>query len=208
MVAPEIPMSFEEITKKRFAVKNFDSSEVGEEKINKLLHMINDSPSSFNIQPWKIIVIKDKNIREKLLSATWNQQQIVSCSHLFVFCADINILENINRLEKLMIQNGANAEAIKGYIKMMKDFEKNLSNDQKLSWAQRQTYIALGNALNGAKSIHLDSCPMEGFIPSEYSKILNLPSHLVPSVLVAIGYTTEKFKPKLRFSIDETFIRK
>jgi len=201
-------MDFKDAVKKRFAVRSFDGKKVPEARINELLEIIRHAPSSFNIQPWKIIVIENKELKEKLGPASWNQPQVTTCSHLLVFCADKNILGNIERLEKLMIQNGANKEGIKEYIGMMKGFEKGLNEEQKLTWAQRQTYIALGNAVNGATSLGFDSCPMEGFDPKEYSKILDLPSHIVPSAIVAVGYAVDKLKPKLRFSEKDVFIHK
>lgn len=208
MTLSSTPINFEQITKERFAAKSFDNREIPEEKIEKLFKLIHNAPSSFNIQPWKIMVIKDKTMKEKLFPVSWNQPQITSCSHLLVFCADTNILGNIERLEQLMIKNGAQADQIKGYIQMMKDFEKPMTPEQKLSWAQRQTYIALGNAVNGAKSLGFDSCPMEGFSSQEYSKLLDLPANIVPSALVAVGYTTEKSRRKVRFPVEETFMFK
>lgn len=200
--------SFETIVHERYATKLFDGRTLPEEKVRKLFNIIRHAPSSFNIQPWKIIVIKDKSVKEKLLAASWNQPQITSNSHLLVFCADTNIKEHIDRLEQLMIKNGAQPEKIKDSIQMMRDFEKKLTPEQKLSWAQRQTYLALGNAVNGAKSLGFDSCPMEGFTPEEYSKILNLPSNIVPSALCAIGYASDTPRKKLRFSREEVFMNK
>ena len=199
-------MEFEKIVHERYAVKLFDGRKLPEEKVNKLLEIIMLAASSFNIQPWKIIVVRDQKLKEKLQPATWNQQQIPTCSHLLVFCADTNVAGNIDRLEKLMIENGANKEEIKGYMDMMRGFEKGLSKEQRISWAQRQTYLALGNALNGAKALGFDSCPMEGFSPAEYSKILNLPDNLVPTVLCPVGYAADKQKKKLRFPKEEVFI--
>ena len=199
-------MNFENIVQDRYATKLFDGNKIPEEKVNKLLELIRHAASSFNIQPWKIIVIKDQKLKEKLQPATWNQQQIPTCSHLLVFCADTDVAGNIDRLEKLMIENGANKESIKGYIDMMRGFEKGLSNEQRLSWAQRQTFLALGNALNGAKSLGFDSCPMEGFNPAEYSKILNLPKNIVPTALCPVGYAKDKQKDKLRFAKKDVFI--
>ncbi|MEK6760864.1 MAG: NAD(P)H-dependent oxidoreductase [Nanoarchaeota archaeon] len=201
-------MDFKEIVKKRFAVRSFDGKKVPEAKINELLEIIRFAPSSFNIQPWKIVVIENKELKEKLSPVSWNQPQITTCSHLLVFCADKNILANIERLEKLMVQGGATKEGIKEYIGMMKGFEKGLSEEQKLTWAQRQTYIALGNAVNGATSLGFDSCPMEGFDSKEYSKILGLPSHIIPSAICPVGYAVDKLKPKLRFSEKDVFVRK
>ena len=105
-----------------------------------------------------------------------------------------------------MIKSGAKPEDIKQYVGMMQDFEKNLTEEQKLSWAQRQAYLALGNALNGAKSLGFDSCPMEGFDPKSYAKILNLPDNLIPTALCPIGYADDSPKPKLRFPKADMFL--
>jgi len=199
-------MDFENVVKERYATKLFDGRKVPEEKLNKLLEIIRYAPSSFNIQPWSIIVIENQALKEKLAPASWNQPQITSCSHLLVFCANKDIAGNIDKLEKLMIENGAKAENIKPYIDMMRNFEKNLNDEQKLSWSQRQTFLALGNAVNGAKSLGFDSCPMEGFDPKEYSKILNLPDNLVPAALCPVGYAADNAKPKLRFGKEEVFV--
>ena len=199
-------MEFEKIVMERYATKSFDGKKIPESKVDKLLEMIMHSASSFNIQPWKIKVITDQKLKEKLKGAAWNQPQITTCSHLLVFCADKNVKENIEKLGKLMIKNGANAESIEGYMDMMRNFEKNLTEEQKLAWAQRQVYIALGNALNGAKALGFDSCPMEGFNPQEFAKILSLPSNIVPTVLCPIGFASDKPKPKLRFAKEEVFM--
>jgi len=190
-------MEFGEIVKNRYATKKFDpDKKVSEEDLNKLLEMISFAPSSFNMQPWKIIVISNKKLKEKLSPVSFNQPQITACSHLLVFCANKNLLEKISEIEKQMTESGMPSEKITPYIGMMKDFEKNITDEQKLSWAQRQMFLALGNALNGAKSLGFDSCPMEGFNPEEYSKILELPENIVPTALCTIGYATDS--PQLR----------
>jgi len=205
-------MEFQEIVMQRYAVKEFDNKKVPESKINKLLEMIRYAPSSYNIQPWKIIVITDQKLKEKLAPASWNQLQIITCSHLLVLCADKDIAEKIEELEKLMIKSGSKPESIKGYIDMMNGFEKSLTDEQKLAWSQKQVYIALGNALNGAKSLGFDSCPMEGFNSEKYSEILKLPANVVPTVLAPAGFAKdfakEKLQKKLRFSKEAVFMFK
>ncbi len=195
-------MEFETIIQERYAVKMFDGRKLPEPKVKKLLEMIRYAPSSFNIQPWVIEIVTGPELKKKLTPASMNQKQIESCSHLLVFCANKDIAGNIDKLEKLMKKAGANT----GYIDIMRGFDKSLSDEQKLSWAQRQTYLALGNALNGAKSLGFDSCPMEGFDPKAYSKILNLKSNLVPTALCPIGYASDKPTPKLRFPSEEVFM--
>ena len=198
----EYNMDFEKIVRERYATKHFDSRKIPESKVNKLLELIRYAPSSFNIQPWKIIILTDAKLKEKLTPVSMNQKQIESCSHLLVFCANKDIAGNIDMLEKLIIKYGAST----AYIEIMRGFDKSLTDEQKLSWAQRQTYLALGNALNGAKSLGFDSCPMEGFDPKAYARILNLPANLVPTALCPIGYASDKPTPKLRFTEEEIFI--
>ena len=196
-------MEFEKIVMSRYATKLFDGKKLEESKVEKLLELIRYAPSSFNIQPWIIRIISDKETKEKLSPASWNQAQITSCSHLLVFCANTNIKENIDKLEELFRKNNVSTD----YIQVMRDFEKNMSDEQKKSWAQRQLYLALGNAVNGAKSLGFDSCPMEGFNPEEYSKILKLPSHIIPTALCSIGYAADTPRQKLRLSEEDTVIR-
>ena len=195
-------MDFGTIVKERYATKLFDGRKLPDSKVDKLLDMIRYAPSSFNIQPWVVKVITDPKLKEKLTPVSMNQKQIESCSHLLVFCANKDIAGNIDKLEKLMKKAGAST----AYIDIMRSFDKSLSDEQKVSWAQRQTYLALGNALNGAKALGFDSCPMEGFDPQAYAKILNLPSNLVPTALCPIGYAADKPNQKLRFQKEEIFI--
>lgn len=199
-------MNFKEIIKKRYAVKKFNpDKKISEEDLNEILEMIRLAPSSYNLQPWKIIVITKKDLKEKLVPASYGQTQVRDCSHLLVFCADKNISTNIGLLEKEMISQGAKPEEIKGYIDMMKNSLESLSEEEQISWAQKQVYIALSHAMNGAKSLQIDSCPMEGFNPAEYSKILEIAENLVPSVVCPIGYASDSPKPKLRFSKEKIF---
>ncbi|MBI3027571.1 NAD(P)H-dependent oxidoreductase [Candidatus Woesearchaeota archaeon] len=196
-------MEFKQIVMQRYATKLFDGRKLPESKVNELMEMIRYSASSFNIQPWVIKIVTNPAVKEELSSFSWNQPQVKSCSHLLVFCANKDIAGNIDKLEKLMIKSGAKTNDIKDYIKMMEDFDKSLSEEQKLAWAQRQTYLALGNAINGAKALGFDSCPMEGFEPQGYSKVLGLLPNLIPTALCPIGYASDKPNPKIRFPREE-----
>ena len=81
-----------------------------------------------------------------------------------------------------------------------------LSPEQKLAFAREQCYIALGNAVNGAKSLGIDSCPMGGFDPAGYAKILFLPEEYIPVVVCAIGYAADTPLPKWRLPREEVFV--
>ncbi|MFA6073275.1 MAG: NAD(P)H-dependent oxidoreductase [Candidatus Woesearchaeota archaeon] len=200
-------MKFHEIVTLRYATKKFDGQIIPEEKIDQLLELIRLSASSVNLLPWKVKIVKDQATKELLLPASYNQAQITTCSHLLIFCAETKLHEKNKKLEKIMHQENIPEEQIKGFTGMIDGLLNSMSDKDMLIWAQKQTYIALGNAINGAKALGFDSCPMEGFNPVEYSRILKLPEHLVPTVICPIGYaaTNDVKQNKVRFSREEQF---
>jgi nitroreductase len=198
-------MDFKEIVLKRYATKSFDGRIIPEEKFKELEEIIRYSASSYNLQPWKFVIVKDKETKEKLLPFAWNQPQITTCSHLIVMCADTDLESKVKKLEEKLVESGVPKEKIDSLIEMISGFVKSMSKSQRLVWAQKQVYIALSNAINGAKELGFDSCPMEGFIPKDFAKILKLPKHIVPTVVVPVGYANDTPRPKTRFSRDEVF---
>jgi nitroreductase len=198
-------MNFKEIVMKRYATKSFDGRTIPEEKFRELEEIIRHSASSYNLQPWKFVIVRDKETKEKLLPFAWNQPQITTCSHLIVMCADTDLESKIKKLEEKLVESGVPKEKIDSLIEVISGFVKSMSKSQRLVWAQKQVYIALSNAINGAKELGFDSCPMEGFVPKDFSKILKLPKHIVPTVVVPVGYANDTPRPKIRFSRDEVF---
>jgi len=198
-------MEFKDIVTQRYATKKFDGRKIDQKKVDELLEIIRYAASSLNVQPWRIKVISDPKLKEKLAPVSFNQAQITTCSHLLIFCADKDLASRRNTLEKYLIKGGAKKEDLKEYMNMIDGSINNMNPEQKLSWAQRMMFLAVGNAINGAKSLGFDSCPMEGFQPIEYSKILKLPDNLVPTVLVTIGYAADTPRPKFRLPKEEVF---
>lgn len=198
-------MDLKEIMQKRYATKKFTGEKIPEEKFSELKEMIKLAPSSFGLQPYKVKVISDQETKEKLAPAAWNQAQITTCSHLLIFCAYSNIKERIEQMETMLIERGVPEEKAKAHTSTMKGFEEGMSLDKKITWSQRQLYLAAENALLGSKELGFDSCPMEGFQPEEFSKILELPSDIVPTMLVAVGHAADEPRPKTRYSEDQLF---
>jgi nitroreductase len=196
-------MQFAECVMQRYATKKFDGRTIPEAKVNELMELVRYAPSALNLQPWKIKVITDKKTKEALLPASNNQEQITTCSHLLVFCADSDYDSLNKRLGALMKANHVPDDVVKMVTGMAAKFAGGMSKEQQAAWSQAQTYLALGNALNGAKSLGFDSCPMGGFDPKEYSRILRIPAHLTPVMLCPIGYAADTPGQKIRFAKSE-----
>lgn len=176
----------------RRAVKHFGSGEVDTTPIVQA--MIN-APSSFGLQPYKILAITNKDLKEKLKPVSYNQDQITECQTLFILCArtDVEV-----RAEEYLKAN----EAASGLRDMLMGFIKYLPD--KTAWSTKQAYIALGFGLAAAAEHKIASCPMEGFTSTEVAKILELPSNLVPVVYLAVGETTEEDGTYARFRFPDS----
>jgi nitroreductase/dihydropteridine reductase len=196
-------MEFRQIVMSRYATKKFDGKKIPDKKVNELLELVRFAPSAINLQPWKIKVVTDQKVKEQLRPAAFNQEQITTCSHLLVFCADPDYDSLIKRLGVLLKKSGVPEETQKMITGMAENFTKPMTAEQKLAWSQAQTYLALGNAINGAKSLGFDSCPMGGFDPKEFSRILKIPPPLVPTMLCPIGYAADKPMQKVRFAKED-----
>jgi nitroreductase len=176
----------------RYATKKFDQAkQVSEAELNELLEVIRLSPSSFGLQPWKFLVIKDAKTREKIKPHAWNQPQITGASCLILFCTLKSIDEKyvIGYLERIAKIRGMAVSSLDDYKKMMLGF---VSSHDKLwlsEWMKRQAYIALGMLLSECARRRIDACPMEGFDPLKVDEVLGLAKEdLQSAVMCAVGY--------------------
>jgi len=190
----------------RYATKRFDGRTVPEKTVRELLELVRYAPSAINLQPWRIRVVTDPATKARLQPAAFDQAQVTTCSHLLVFCADPDYEGLIGKLDGLLRKNNAPDEMREMVVGMSRQFTAPMTPEQRLAWSTAQTYLALGNAVNGAKALGLDSCPMGGFDPAAVTEILAIPSPLQPVMLCAVGYAADQPGPKLRFPLDEILV--
>lgn len=198
-------MEFEELIAQRYACKLFDGRVVPEESMAKLLELVRWAPSGVNMQPWKIKVVRDAKTKELLSPATHDEPQVKSCSHLLVFCADTDVAALSEKLGREMRTHHV-PDMIWDIVMGIAGEMAALPAADFRSWSQCQVYIAATYAILGAKALGLDSCPMTHFIPAEYSRILELPASLVPTILCAVGYPADQPKPKWRYPVEDLII--
>src|SRR3989344_363914 len=200
----------------RYATKKFDSAKkISEKDLNELLESARLSASSFGLQPWKFVVVEDKNLREKLKGEGFGQPQITDASHLIVLCSIRNLDEKyIKRyIEHVAKIRGISVDALKGSEDMMVGFAKQLGKQAMLEWTKKQTYIALGTLLSACALKKIDASPMEGFNPEKFDEILGLEKlGLASAVLCAVVYRSEKdetqHQKKVRFEMKDIVIKK
>lgn len=197
----------------RYATKKFDATKkVSDEDLQTLMESVQLAATSYGLQAFKVINVTDPEVRKLLQPASWGQSQIVDASHLFVFCAFRKITDEMvdELVDRKAKTQGIPAAKLEQYGTFMKGKIGEKSEAEIINWNAKQTYIALGNLLATAGELQIDACPMEGFTPAEYDKILGLTDkNLTASVLCAIGYRSEEDRnqhlPKVRKSVEALF---
>ena len=196
----------------RYATKIFDpNKKIPADIWNTLERALVLSPSSYGLQPYRFIVLTDPAKRAELLPHAWNQKQVVDSSHFVVFTArtkmteaDVDhLIQHTRQIRKIP------ADSLNTYRDMMLgDLVNGPRSKTVHDWAARQAYIALGNLLTSAAVLGVDACPMEGFVPAEFDRVLGLEnSGYATVVCCALGYRSPDDKysksPKVRFDAKE-----
>ncbi|AOW10857.1 NAD(P)H-dependent oxidoreductase [Flavobacterium gilvum] len=198
----------------RYATKKFDATKkISAEDLNTLKEAIRMSSSSYGLQPYKVFIIENPELRAKIQPAAWGQSQIVEASHLFIFANDTNIgdTEIDEFLKTISVTRETPIESLAGYGDFMKSKISTLEPAVKNVWTSKQTYLALGNLLNAAAELKIDVTPMEGFIPAQVNEILGFDKlNLNTSLIATVGYrheedATQHYK-KVRKSKEDLFI--
>lgn len=192
----------------RYATKVFDSTKkIATDTWATLEESLVLTPSSYGLQPWKFIVIQDKELREQLVPHSWRQRQVADCSHLVVMATKVTMTEadidaNLIRIAEV---RGGTPDALAGFRKMLIGDIITGERSQYIStWAKMQAYIALGQFMTACAMLQIDTCPMEGFIADQYDEMLGLKAQgFTTAVLCPAGYRSEDDRyaslPKVRF---------
>ena len=176
----------------RYATKKFDSNKkLSKNQVNILKNAFNLTASSYGLQPIKLIVISNQEIKNNLLESSFNQKQVIQCSHLFVICIETDIDESYIELyfKRVVDIRKTSAKVLESFKNSIINEFNDMSNTSVINWSKNQAYLALGNLMTVCAVEGIDSCPMEGFMPEKYNEILDLKSKNLKSVLVMpVGY--------------------
>lgn len=168
--------------KERRSVKHYDPAhKMSEAEINALLELALLSPTSFNIQNWRFVVVTEQEKKEALRAAAWNQAQVSEASITILLCADLGAHEDAGRYwvnAPEPVQN-----MLVPMIAPFYDNNPQLQRDE----AMRSIGIAGQTLMLAAKSMGYDSCPMIGFDPAKVGEIVDLPNNYVIGMMLTVG---------------------
>lgn len=188
-------MNTTSLLKWRYATKQFDPSKIiPSDKLQIIKEAFNLTATSYGLQPIKLLIVRTKEIKEQLKVAAFNQSQLTDASDVLVFCIDTAIdasyVEDYFKLVKE--KRSTPDEILKPYQEFLTNHFNTITQDEKLNWATKQAYLAMGNLLTVCAIEQIDACPMEGFSPEKTDEILELDKQNLKSVLLMpIGYRSD-----------------
>jgi len=181
-----------EAIKTRRSVKHFDkNNKMTKEEINQLLELAILSPTSYNIQNWRFVIVTDQTIKNKLSELSHGQQQVSDASLVIILCADLNSWnKNPERYWANISEEPRNA--LIASLKNSYDGKLEQQRDE----AMRSCGMAAQTIMLTAKSMGYDTCPMKGFDYASVGELINLPDDHVISMMVVVGKKLKDASPR------------
>ncbi|MGE4473361.1 NAD(P)H-dependent oxidoreductase [uncultured Sulfuricurvum sp.] len=191
----------------RHACKKFDAEkQIPAEQFESILEVARLSPSSFGMEPWRLIVVRNAGLRKALKPSCWNQTQITDASELVIFTTDNNVVRSGTRYVKDMFsRRGLPSEAVETYMGVYKNYLAPIESDEVLleNWTAKQCYIAVANMMTYAATLKIDTCPIEGFDKENVEAILDLPEGHSVALICAFGYRVNPQSERKRLTAEQ-----
>lgn len=176
----------------RYAVKKFDPERtLPEAKVEALKKAFNLTATSYGLQPIRLVVIRNRELQEQLVRHSYGQKQVADASHVLVICIETTIGRDYieGYFNKVREVRGTEDDILEPYRKALVANFRKKNPEEIRTWATHQAYLALGNLLTVCAVEQIDSCPMEGFVPEAYDRILGLSEKgLLPVLVLPVGY--------------------
>jgi nitroreductase len=191
-------LSLKEAIEQRRAARSFRPDAIPTEILEEILRLGLRSPSGYNLQPWRFVVVRDSGNKEKLRKCAFDQRQVTEAPVVLICCGDRRV-DNSDYVESI-IQLGLEAGAINNsYADNMRSAIPQLFENQPCfesieAWTNRHTMLAVAHLMIAAKGLGVDSCPMEGFVTAQVKEAFNIPEQVDVCCLLAMGYAGEPFK--------------
>ncbi len=192
----------------RRAARAFKSDPIPEAILGEILRLGMRSPSGYNLQPWRFIVVREQENKEKLKACAFNQRQVGEAPVVLICCGDRRV-GNSDYIESV-IQMGIDAGGLnEQFANVMREqipalFEYHPCFENLEAWTNRHTMLAVAHIMIVAKSYGVDSCPMEGFVTTQVKEAFQIPAEVDVCCVLPMGYADEPFKQYGgRFEIDQ-----
>ena len=180
-----------EAIKSRRSIKSFKQHTISKDEISKLLEAAILSPTSYNIQNWRFVIVSEQTLKDKLCELSYGQRQVAEASLVIILCADLKAWnKDPERYWRILPKESRTS--IVNAIRRSYQGNSILEKDE----AMRSCGFAAQTIMLAAKSMGYDTCPMEGFEYDKVGKLINLPSDHIISMMVVVGKAAKEANPR------------
>ncbi len=207
-------MNFSEISERRRAINFFDTDkDVSEATLDNVIAMAAKAPSSFNLQPWNLMILRDDESKKKLQKLAWDQPKVTEAPVVLIVLADRNGWQEghpvLEKNWKEMLAAGAMAPEQRQWFLDAARSLYGWSEEAGLAFAAKNTAFFAMGLMYAATSLGLDTHPMDGFDHEGVHKAFHIPDNYWIPLLLAVGYLkpgVDILPPKWRKKRDEIVI--
>ena len=201
-------MGLKESIEQRRAARAFRQDPIPDTILGEILRLGVRSPSGYNLQPWRFVVVREQENKEKLKACAFNQRQVGEAPVVLICCGDRRVgqsdyIESV--IQMGMETGGVNeqfADVMRQQIPALFEYHPCFENVE--AWTNRHTMLAVAHIMIVAKSYGVDSCPMEGFVSAQVKEAFQIPEEVDVCCLLPMGYADEPYKQYGgRFGIDQ-----
>ncbi len=198
--ATQQTLSVKEAIQSRHSIRNYTQETIPQDDMNRIFELVRLSPSAWNLQPWRFIVVTDPKLKEKLKNAAYDQEQVTSAPAVVIVASDME--DTLKSLSET-VHPGVSEERKQQEVQFLSDHFEAMSIEERGNWALAQTNIALGFLLLAIQSIGYSSVPMLGFDQEKVKEIVGLAQHVKIAAMVPFGHADEEGYPHHRFDLNK-----
>lgn len=194
----EPSVNLKQAIEKRRSARAFRPDPIPNAIVEEVLRLATMAPSGYNLQPWRFVVVREQENKDKLKACAFNQRQVGEAPVVLICCGDrrVSELDYINSVISLGRENGAVNDSYADYMgkAVPQLFENRPCFESVEAWINRQVMLGVAYVMVVASSFGVDSCPIEGFVTSQVKEVFHIPETVDVCCLVALGYAAEPFK--------------
>lgn len=190
----------------RFACKEFEQRKIAKEDFDLILESGILAPSSYGIEPTRLLIVRDSQMRADLQRICMNQKQLSQASEIVIYKGLVSAFYSPSSYISRMIarRTDKNKELHASYVQRLESKLAQFDDRALVNWSLKQTYLVAQAMMDTAAFLGIDSCAIEGFNKSELESYLKLDTFKEQvSLIVAFGYRAMEQTQRLRLAREE-----
>ena len=208
-------MDYANVVEKRRAINFFDPDRnVSDDDLRKMIELAAKAPSSFNLQPWNVMVLRDAADKERLRALAWDQPKVTEAPVVLIVLADRDGWKEghptVERNWQEMLDAGMMTDDQRDWFLNAAKALYNWGSEADLAFAAKNTGFFGMGLMYAATSLGLETHPMDGFDHEGVRKEFNIPDNYCIPMLLAVGYLNpgqELFPPKWRKDYEDIVVK-